>query len=157
MNNTMTGCDLATDVGFTHMRMNLVGMSTISDAFWFNENEMTGCAEMLTFDNDYTNGFDDFYPSWGSPVASALEAAYQVQVINNTFEGNDFGAAGRIDVTARTTVPGDAIYCSASSIVNGSISIQGNDIELIAPVITEPMASPRRCHIGHPTLLCRRS
>ena len=83
---------------------------------------------MLNVNEYYYGGFNDFYPLWGTPIASNMDVEYSVQVENNSFTGESVGDGNYVNVQSTVEVPGNAIYCSAEATVSGSVSMQGNTL-----------------------------
>ncbi len=71
-----------------HNGVNLVGDVSYFDLLIVQDNVMNDCGGMMAVNNQYFGGFDDFYPVWGMPISSTMDAEYRVQVQNNTFTGN---------------------------------------------------------------------
>ncbi len=131
LGNILTGCGLVADLMFYHNGVNLVGETSYFDALIFQDNVMEDCAGMLTVNDYYYGGFDDFYPVWGTPISSVMEAEYWVQVQNNTFVGNAVGDGNYVNAIASVGVPGDAIYCNAEATVTGSVKVVDNSMTLM--------------------------
>ncbi len=53
---------------------------------------------MLNVNEYYYGGFNDFYPLWGIPIASAWTSSTAVQVKNNSFTGESVGDGNYVNV-----------------------------------------------------------